>query len=143
MRHFPSPLSHVIYAQNIPFEINTNRFVHNSRILHRRSQRMITRNLARTKRVVHPDVRNIELSGRETNLGNTAAALIMPGLAVRLREQGGALGQRSQHADTRMHHVVAIFGGADQATDGDLPFLEILLGLRQFRDVVGGIAQSQ
>ena len=29
MRHFPS-LSHVIYAQNIPFEINVNVFVHNS-----------------------------------------------------------------------------------------------------------------
>ena len=30
VRHFPSPLSHVIYAQNISFEINVNRFVQNS-----------------------------------------------------------------------------------------------------------------
>ena len=29
MRHFPS-LSHVIYAQNIPFEINVYRFVHSA-----------------------------------------------------------------------------------------------------------------
>jgi len=27
MRHFPSPLLHVIYAQNISFEINVKRFV--------------------------------------------------------------------------------------------------------------------
>jgi hypothetical protein len=30
VRHFPSPLSHVIYAQNIPFEINVDGFVHAS-----------------------------------------------------------------------------------------------------------------
>ena len=51
--------------------------------------------------------------------------------------------QRPQHPDARMHHEVATFGGTDQATDGGLPFLGILLGHRQFHDVVGGIAQSQ
>jgi hypothetical protein len=33
--------------------------------------------------------------------------------------------------------------GADQATDRRLPFLDILLSLRQACDVVGGIAQSR
>ena len=42
-----------------------------------------------------------------------------------------------------MHHEVATFGGADQAADFGLPFLKVLIGLRQFHDVVGGIAQSQ
>ena len=42
-----------------------------------------------------------------------------------------------------MHHEFATFGGTDQATDGGLPFLKVLIGLRQFHDVVGGIAQSQ
>ena len=33
--------------------------------------------------------------------------------------------------------------GSSASCHGDLPFLEILLGLRQFHDVVGGIAQRQ
>ena len=37
----------------------------------------------------------------------------------------------------RMHREVATFGGADQATDRGLPFLKVLLSLRQFHDVVG------
>jgi hypothetical protein len=41
-----------------------------------------------------------------------------------------------------MHHEVRL-GGVDQATDSGLPFLEVLLGLRQFLDVIGSIAQSQ
>jgi hypothetical protein len=45
MRHFPS-LSHVIYAQNIPFEININRFVQNSRFLHNPGRRCARRRLA-------------------------------------------------------------------------------------------------
>jgi hypothetical protein len=51
--------------------------------------------------------------------------------------------QRSQHPDASMHHEVATFGGADKATDGGLPFLKVLIGLRRLHDVVGGIAQSQ
>jgi hypothetical protein len=42
-----------------------------------------------------------------------------------------------------MHQEVAAFSGGDQATDRGLPFIKILLGLRQFHDVVGSIAQSQ
>ena len=41
-----------------------------------------------------------------------------------------------------MHHEVRL-GGVDQATDRGLPFLEVLLCLRQFLDVIGSIAQSQ
>jgi hypothetical protein len=44
-----------------------------------------------------------------------------------------------QHTDARMHQEVAAFGGADQAGHRGLPFLEVLLGLRQFHDVGGGI----
>ena len=47
------------------------------------------------------------------------------------------------HADARVHEQVAAFGGADQATDRCLPFLDILLSPRQACDVVAGIAQSQ
>jgi len=43
---------------------------------------------------------------------------------------------------TRVHWQVAGFGGVDQATDRHLPFLDILLSLRQACDVVAGIAQS-
>ena len=46
------------------------------------------------------------------------------------------------HADARVHEQVAAFGGADQATDRCLPFLDILLSLRQACDVVAGIAQT-
>jgi hypothetical protein len=46
------------------------------------------------------------------------------------------------HADARAHEQVAAFGGADQATDRCLPFLDILLSPRQACDVVAGIAQS-
>jgi hypothetical protein len=49
----------------------------------------------------------------------------------------------SHHADAHVHEVVAAFGGADQATDRCLPFLDILLSLRQACDVVAGTAQSQ
>ena len=48
----------------------------------------------------------------------------------------------AQHPDTGMHHEVRL-GGVDQATDRGLPFLEVLLCLRQFLDVIGSIAQSQ
>ena len=48
----------------------------------------------------------------------------------------------AQHPDTGMPHEVRL-GGVDQATDRGLPFLEVLLGLRQFLDVIGSIAQSQ
>jgi hypothetical protein len=46
------------------------------------------------------------------------------------------------HADARVHEQVAAFGGADQATDRCLPFLDILLSPRQACDGVAGIAQS-
>ena len=42
-----------------------------------------------------------------------------------------------------MHYEIPAFRGADQATDRGLPFLEVLLGLWQLHDAVGGIAQSQ
>jgi len=37
---------------------------------------------------------------------------------------------------TRVQWLVAAFGGADQATDRHLPFLDILLSLRQACDVM-------
>jgi hypothetical protein len=37
---------------------------------------------------------------------------------------------------TRVQWLVAAFGGADQATDRNLPFLDILLSLRQACDVM-------
>ena len=43
---------------------------------------------------------------------------------------------------TRAHWQSRAFGGADQATDRCLPFLDILLSPRQACDVVAGIAQS-
>jgi hypothetical protein len=46
------------------------------------------------------------------------------------------------HADARVHEQVAAFGGADQATDRCLPFLDILLSLGQACDVVADIAQT-
>jgi hypothetical protein len=58
-------------------------------------------------------------------------------------DSGLAMVQSPRHSNTGVHHEVATFGGSDQATDGGLPFLEILLGLRQFHDLGGGIAQSQ
>ena len=47
----------------------------------------------------------------------------------------------SHHVDARLHWHVAAFGGADQATDRCLPFLDILLSLRQACDVVAGISK--
>ncbi len=47
--------------------------------------------------------------------------------------------QRPQHTDACMHQKVAAFGGADQAAGRGLPFLEILLSLRQLHDVAGGV----
>lgn len=38
---------------------------------------------------------------------------------------------------------VAAFSGADQATGRGLPFLEALLGLRQFHDVIGGVFEGE
>ena len=40
-----------------------------------------------------------------------------------------------------MHHEVTALGGADQASDRGLPFLEILLNLRQLLDVESSVAQ--
>jgi hypothetical protein len=51
--------------------------------------------------------------------------------------------QSAQHPDARVHHEVPAFSSTDQATGRGLPFLKILLGLRQHHDEVGGIAQSQ
>jgi hypothetical protein len=49
--------------------------------------------------------------------------------------------ERPQDADARVHQEVATFSGADQATDRGLPFLGVLLSLRQFHDVIGGVLQ--
>jgi len=38
-----------------------------------------------------------------------------------------------------MHQEVTALGGADQAGHLGLPFLEILLSLRQFQDIGGGV----
>jgi hypothetical protein len=40
-----------------------------------------------------------------------------------------------------MHHEVPALRGADRATDRGLPFLEVLLGLREFLDVFGGVLE--
>ena len=60
-----------------------------------------------------------------------------------IKRSFGVSVQSAQHPDARVHHEIAAFRGANQATDGGLPFLKVLIGLRQFHDVVGGIAQSQ
>jgi hypothetical protein len=49
--------------------------------------------------------------------------------------------ERPHHADTRMLQEVPAFGGANQASNGCLPFNGPLLGLRQLHDVVGGILE--
>jgi hypothetical protein len=41
-----------------------------------------------------------------------------------------------------MHQEIAALGGADQAADCGLPFLEILLGFRQLRDVTGRLLEG-
>jgi hypothetical protein len=41
-----------------------------------------------------------------------------------------------------VHHEVPAIGRADQASDCGLPFLKILLSLRQLHDVSGGIFES-
>jgi hypothetical protein len=43
----------------------------------------------------------------------------------------------------RVHHEVPALGGADQATNRGLPFLEVLLGLRRFQDVIGGVFERE
>jgi hypothetical protein len=50
--------------------------------------------------------------------------------------------ERPQHLDASMHHEVAAFGSADQASNRGLPFLKLLLSLRQAGDVVAGRAES-
>jgi hypothetical protein len=55
-------------------------------------------------------------------------------LAIRIERPVDIAVQRPQHPDTRMHHVVARFGGTDQTFDGGLPLLKLLLGLGQACD---------
>jgi hypothetical protein len=50
--------------------------------------------------------------------------------------------ERPHDADARMHQEVATFGGADQASDGGLPLVELLFGLRKSGDVVSGIFEG-
>jgi hypothetical protein len=50
--------------------------------------------------------------------------------------------QSAQHPDARMHHEVPVLGRPDQATDRGPPFLEILLGLRQFYNVIGDVFEG-
>jgi hypothetical protein len=61
--------------------------------------------------------------------------------AIGIEHPFGVTVQRPQHTNARVHHEVAAFRGADQAGHRRLPFLESLLGLRQFHDVVGGILE--
>ena len=62
--------------------------------------------------------------------------------AVWIKRPNDVAVQCSQHSDARVHDEVAAFSGTDQTTNRGLPFLELLLSLRQARDVVAGIAQS-
>ena len=61
--------------------------------------------------------------------------------AVWIKRPNDVAVQCSQHSDARVHDEVAAFSGTDQTTNRGLPFLELLLSLRQARDVVAGIAQ--
>jgi hypothetical protein len=49
--------------------------------------------------------------------------------------------ERPQHTDARVHQWTAIFGRHDQRLGRCLPFLEVLLGLRKFQDVIGRILE--
>ncbi len=40
-----------------------------------------------------------------------------------------------------MHQEIASLGGADQASDGGLPFFKTLVSFRQAYDVVAGISK--
>jgi hypothetical protein len=55
-------------------------------------------------------------------------------LAIRIERPVDIAVQRPQHPDTRMHHVVARFGGTDQTFDRGLPLLKLPLGLGQACD---------
>jgi hypothetical protein len=49
--------------------------------------------------------------------------------------------QRPQHTDPRMHQRPAILRSHDQRLDGGLPLRAFVFGLRQPRDVIGGILE--
>jgi len=49
--------------------------------------------------------------------------------------------QRPQDANPRVHERPATLGRHDQAHDRRLPFRQVLLGLRQTRDVVGRVPE--
>jgi hypothetical protein len=49
--------------------------------------------------------------------------------------------QRLHHADARKHRITVVLGDQQQRLHCSLPFLGIVLSLRQLGDVVGGIAQ--
>jgi hypothetical protein len=65
----------------------------------------------------------------------------MPVFAIWIEHTLEVTIERPQHADACVHQDVATFGGADQTTDRGLPCLAVLLSLRQFHDVIGGILQ--
>ena len=50
--------------------------------------------------------------------------------------------ERSQHSDTRVHNEIATFCSADQTRDSSLPFLKVLLSLRQLHDVIGSVLEG-
>jgi hypothetical protein len=62
-------------------------------------------------------------------------------LAGRIEHPLDAAIERSQHTNVRVHQWPAIFGRHDQRLGGRLPFLEALLGLRKFQDVIGRVLE--
>jgi hypothetical protein len=50
--------------------------------------------------------------------------------------------ERPHHADARMHQEIAAFCSADQTRDSSLPFLKVLLSLRQLHDVIGSVLED-
>ena len=51
--------------------------------------------------------------------------------------------QRPQHPDPSVHQEVPALSGLDKDPAGGLPFLKLLLGPRQLRDVIGSVFERE
>jgi hypothetical protein len=62
--------------------------------------------------------------------------------AIRIEHPFDVSVQRPQYPDPRMHQKVAALSGTNQALDGGLPFVELLIGFRKLGDVIASILKS-
>jgi hypothetical protein len=63
-------------------------------------------------------------------------------VAIRIERSNDVSVQCPQHRYAGVHQKVAAYCGADQATGGVLPFVELLLGRRKFGHAVAGILRG-